>query len=312
MRTTRTHRALTSLLLLAAVAGPAACVAEPDAGDDLGGGGGGKGDDPSGVVRLEATTADEVERSMIEHWGAAVRGCFDAYVATVDADATEVDRALAQAFTARALRTACPDAYPLVGYIDGALDHAGVDALPVDELPPHIGGWGRPWLDQATVDSGRIDLDLVHFEIARDVIRVQDDNARRRERDPAGVHLDDIRLAWPEVRSETTSSSVFLNPIKFPASALTAARRVASMEAMFPLHGTELVASGAAAVTAFAEHPEAADDDERFGPIADLLAARSIRHQLFFSGSAAYFSNQVLVLIDEHGQAWALQRHSNE
>ena len=136
--------------------------------------------------------------------------------------------------------------------------------------------------------------------------------SRRRERDPAGVHLDDIRLAWPEVRSETTSSSVFLNPIKFPASALTAARRVASMEAMFPLHGTELVASGAAAVTAFAEHPEAADDDERFGPIADLLAARSIRHQLFFSGSAAYFSNQVLVLIDEHGQAWALQRHSNE
>lgn len=274
---------------------------------------GGKADG-IGVTRLERATASEVADSFAKVQGDALVACFAGYQAHIDASATRLTRAVADDFIDVSIATdgdACGDWFDLKTIVHGVLDARGfASALPstvVSALP----GWARPQLEAALTD-GFVDVEDADLLFYDDIMRVHEANARSRERAPTGIDLAAVREAWDEVRGDTTLDRAYLNPVTFSDGALDSDQIFRSLRKAFPLRGLSLESTGFTAIDEFAAADEGPDGDPAFAPIAKALRKSSIRKRFYYAASNSEWSSNVLIVIDEHGQAYGMQMGYSE
>jgi len=77
------------------------------------------------------------------------------------------------------------------------------------------------------------------------------------------------------------------------------------------LRGLSLVSSGYHAISDFASAYEGPESDPDFAPIATALRKRSIKKRFYFARQGDWSSN-VLIVVDQYGQAWGMQMGYSE
>lgn len=274
----------------------------------------GKADDASvGLQRLERATPTQVTSSFKLVRGADLAQCFAGYQSTFDAGATKLTKAVTDQFIKVSIQTsdaACADWFDLGEIVNGVLEMKGLtEATPstiIDAMPL----WAKPKLTAATV-AGYVDLEKAPLLFYDDITRVRLANAMAREQDPTGIDLAQLRSQWNMVRESTTLDRTYLNPVTFRAGALEGSDIFKNLRAAFPLRGLSLVSTGLDAVSDFAAASEGPDGDSAFGPIGTALKKSSIRKRFYYSRQGSWSSN-VLIVIDEHGQAWGMQMGYSE
>ncbi len=274
----------------------------------------GKADEASaGIQRLERATPTQVTSSFKLVRGADLTQCFAGYQSTFDAAATKLTRAVTDQFIRVSIQTsnaACADWFDLGEIVNGVLEMKGLaEATPstiIDAMPL----WAKPKLTAATV-AGYVDLEKAPLLFYDDITRVRLANAMAREQDPAGIDLAQLRSQWNLVRDATTLDRAYLNPVTFRAGVLDGSDLFKNLRAAFPLRGLSLVSTGIDAVNDFATASEGPDNDAAFNPIKTALKKPSIRKRFYYARQGSWSSN-VLIVVDEHGQAWGMQMGYSE
>lgn len=307
----RTAMAISALLL------GACATVDPDIELDqeaVEAGADGKADGASGLVRLERATATEVATSVAEVQGAALLACFEAYRATLDADATYLTPTVAGRFTEVANLTgyeACAHPGDLEQIVTGVLEARGVTRALPTTVVAGIAAWAEPQLEAASV-AGYVDLQEVPLLFYYDVVRVQDANAMAREQHPAGIDLAALRAQWAEVRADSGLDRAYLNPVTFAPGVLDSTAIFRNLRAAFPLHGLRLASTGYTAIRDFAEASEGPEGDPAFEPIATALRKSSIRKRFYFVTNDEAWSSNALIVVDQHGQAYGMKMGYSE
>lgn len=273
-----------------------------------------KTDDASaGVMRLERATPAQVTSSFKLVRGADLAQCFAGYRTTFDAAATKLTRAVTDQFIQVSIRTsnaACADWFDLGEIVNGVLEMQGLtEASPsaiIDAMPL----WAKPKLTAASV-AGFVDLEKAPLLFYDDISRVRLANAMARESDPTGIDLAQLRSQWNLVRGGSTLDRAYLNPVTFRAGALDGTDIFKNLRAAFPLRGLSLMSTGVDAVNDFAAASEGPDGDAAFNPIKTALEKTSIRKRFYYARQGSWSSN-VLIVVDEHGQAWGMQMGYSE
>jgi hypothetical protein len=272
----------------------------------------GKADSSVVVTRLERSTPAEVSATFLAHMGPKLVACFDGYKAKFDTAATQVTQAATQKFS---LVDACGYEWWDLGQLSIAiLQMKGVTGLTPAEIVAEIPTWAEPKLEAVSVDGFVMEknLDLIFYD---DLWATRNANAMAREKDPSGVDLATIRAQWKKVRDDTTLDRAYFNPVMFSAGALDGADVFKNLRAAFPLRRLSLVSTGYNAIKDFAEASEGPEGDAEFAPIATALRKYSIKKRFYFSGgsdSPFPWSSNVLVVVDQHGQAWGMQMGYSE
>jgi hypothetical protein len=273
----------------------------------------GKADGLTGITRLERATATEVTAAFKAKRSTELAACFAAYQQRIDATATRLSKNVASQFITVAIQTtdgACDDWSTLSDLVEGVLDTNGLtDATPT-QLISKITGWVKPQLTDATTD-GYVDAEKAPLLFYSDLMAVREANAREREVNPTGISLTAIRTAWDDVRDETTLDRAYLNPVKFPAGALDGTQAFKYLRAAFPLKTLTLQSTGYAAISDFAAADEGPEGDPAFKPIATALKKSSITKRFYFARQGDWSSN-VLIVVDNKGQAWGMQMGYSE
>ncbi len=273
----------------------------------------GKADGLPGITRLERATPTEVTAAFKAKRSTELTECFTAYQQRIDATATRLSKNVASQFITVAIQTtdgACDDWSTLSDLVGGVLDTNGLtDATPT-QLISKITGWVKPQLTAATTD-GYVEAEKAPLLFYSDIMAVRDANARALEVNPTGVSLTAIRTAWDDVRDETTLDRAYLNPVKFPAGALDGTQAFKYLRAAFPLKTLTLQSTGYAAISDFAAANEGPEGDPAFKPIATALKKSSITKRFYFARQGDWSSN-VLIVVDNKGQAWGMQMGYSE
>jgi len=273
----------------------------------------GKADGVPGITRLERATPTEVTAAFKAKRSGELTECFAAYQQHIDASATRLTKDVANKFITVAIQTndgACDDWSTLSDLVEGVLDTNGLtDATPT-QLISKITGWAKPQLVAATTD-GYVDAGKAPLLFYSDLMAVREANAREREVNPTGVDLAAIRTAWDDVRDETTLDRAYLNPVTFPAGVLDGNQAFKYLRAAFPLETLTLQSTGYSAISDFAAADEGPEGDVAFKPIATALRKLSIKKRFYFARQGDWSSN-VLIVVDQHGQAWGMQMGYSE
>ena len=269
--------------------------------------------DSIALVRLERATPSEVAASFASVRGTALSECFAGYQAKIDASATKISAAVADKFIQVAIATndgACDDWSDLSDAAKGVLEMKDATELTPAAIIDAFPDWAKPQLTAASV-GGYVQTKELPLIFYTDLMRVREANAMKREKDPTGIDLATIRTQWREVRSETTLDRAYLNPVTFPAGSFEGSQLFKSLRAAFPLRTLTLVSSGYAALDDFAGAHEGPDGDAAFTPIKTALRKSSIKKRFYFARTGEWSSN-VLIVIDQHGQAWGMQMGYSE
>jgi hypothetical protein len=172
--------------------------------------------------------------------------------------------------------------------------------------------WTLEQLEPATV-SGYVQDDNLPSLFSSTVGEVRTANAIAREQDPTGIDLQGIRTDWAELASESSLDSAYLNPVVFGAEVLESDEIFAALRAHFPIQYLSVSSTGRAAVDAFWNAGDGPEGDEAFADIATKFKLSSIRKRFYFSGSmGSSWTSNVLIVVDEHNQAYGLQMGYSE
>lgn len=274
----------------------------------------GKADAPGGIVRLDRTTAAELTDAFTVEFSAKLETCWAAYRADID-DTDVVTAGAAQEFINLAgdgnTVGPCDDWSDLAEIVEGVLIDADELSLPLEDVIGGIAGFAAERIELAVDGAGHVKVDAVDLLFYSTLVRVQTELAMEREQDPTGISLATIRSQWDEVRDETTLDRAYLNPVTFAPGALDGNQIFANLRAAFPLKGLSLASTGYTAIRDFAAADEGPEGDEAFAPIATALRKRSIKKRFYFARTGEWSSN-VLVVVDERGQAWGFQMGYSE
>ncbi len=271
----------------------------------------GKADGLGPITRLERATAAEVTSYVVATRGPQLRACFAAWKAKTGSSATRISMTFIDAFS-QVDNATCPWWMGLeVEYlVRGILTEDGVTSLSPSQLIARMPAWVRPQLDAGVVD-GYVSTREVDGEWYQEVVDTQDQNAKARERNPSGVDLAAVRAAWDKVRDNTTLDRAYLNPVTFPAGALDGPNTFRYLRAAFPLRSLSLVSTGYQAIDDMAQAGEGPDGDPDFTPIRTAFRRASIKKRFYFARGGDWSSN-VLIVIDQHGQAYGMQMGYSE
>jgi len=275
--------------------------------------------DTYSVTRLERATAAEVATSFVVTRGAELTECFDAYKQKFDPNATMLTEAVTTKFDEipinSDIRGPCSEWWDLGVIVNGVLEMQGATALTLAEVIDAMDDWALPQLVMSSV-SGYVDIDEADLLFYADILATQDKNASDRATNPSGVDIAELRDQFRMVRRNTTLDSQFLNPVTFPAGALDGSAIFRYLRAAFPLRSLSLTSTGYTAIADFAGASEGPDGDPAFDPIATAIRKRSIKKRFYYSGEGERdgdgWSSNVLILVDEHGQAWGMQMGYSE
>jgi hypothetical protein len=295
----------------------AACsISEQDLDEEAAAAGADGKADTYSFTPLERATPTQVSKTFQARVSPQVIACFDAYRSKFDATATMLSSAVADKFKLYDVHLAGCDNYLYVGdYVIGVLGHLGKTEATPTEVVDALDDWAKPKLQDASV-SGYVqvrDLDLNFYD---DLMTTRDVNARAKEVDPTGIDIGALVDQYHEVRDWTTLDRAWLNPVKFPAGALDGPDIWKYLRAAFPLRGLSLVSTYYTAVRDFSEANEGPEGDPAFDPIATALRKQSIKKRFYYAGGGEYYGNpwssNVMLVVDEHGQAWGMQMGYSE
>jgi len=274
----------------------------------------GKADGASyGITRLERATPAQVTSSFKLVRGADLTQCFAGYQTAFDSTATKLTKAVTDQFIDVSIKTAgaaCADWFDLGEIVNGVLQMKGLTEATPSAVIAALPDWAKPQLADASV-GGYVDLNKAPLLFYSDITRVREANAMAREVDPSSISLAEVRSQWDAVRSDTTLDRGYLNPVTFRAGVLDGPDIFKALRAAFPLRSLSLVSTGTDAVNDFATAHEGPDNDLAFKPIATALKRSSIRKRFYFARQGSWSSN-VLIVVDEHGQAWGMQMGYSE
>lgn len=204
--------------------------------------------DSIAFVRLERATPAEVATSFTALRSEQLATCFAAYQSRIDASATQLTKPIAEQFIQVAIATndgACDAWNDLREIVFGVLDMTGVDAASLDDVLAALPDWATPQLELASV-AGYVHTSKLPLLFYDDLMRVRDENAMAREKNPTGVDLNALRAQWAEVRDDTTLDRAYLNPVTFPPGALEGSQLFKSLRAAFPLRYLSLQSTATA------------------------------------------------------------------
>ncbi|MFN0252402.1 MAG: hypothetical protein ACKV2T_36335 [Kofleriaceae bacterium] len=277
----------------------------------------GKADGLGSITRLERATPAEVTAGATRYWKGELGRCFAGYKARIDASAVKITKEIADRFGEVDTSTEssswtgpCRESYDLEQIVIGVLDANAMMEASVTQIANRMPAWIEPQLADAIV-GGYVEAKDLPTMWYGDLQRVQNENARARENNPTGVNLAEIRAAWDEVRDETTLDREYLNPVTFPAGALEGTDVFRYLRRAFPLRTLTLQSTGYTAVDDFASADEGPEGDPAFQPIGRALKKNSIKKRFYFARQGEWSSN-VLIVVDNKGQAWGMQMGYSE
>lgn len=277
----------------------------------------GKADGALSFTRLERATPAEVATTATAYWKSELARCFAGYKERIDASAVKITPAILERFSdvdTSAERTywsgPCREHYDLEQIAGGVLEASSMAEASVTQIANRLPAWIEPQLEVAVV-AGFVEDKNLPILWYSDLARTREANARAREKNPTGVSLAAIRTAWDDVRDETTLDRAYLNPVTFPAGALDGSDVFKYLRKAFPLRTLTLQSTGYAAVDDFASAGEGPEDDPAFKPIQTALKKSSIKKRFYFARNGSWSSN-VLIVVDNKGQAWGMQMGYSE
>jgi hypothetical protein len=272
----------------------------------------GKADSASAKARLDRSTAAEVATTFTKTFHAELDACFAAYRSKIDGTATSISSAVAATFT-RLSNDGCNNSYEVAEVSRGVLAKLGQSAATVGEVKAAVNAWALPQLKASTV-NGFVSVEKAALTFYDAVIATQTANAVAREKDPAGVNLDEIRATWNDITRSSNLDSAYLNPVQLTPAQVNGSSTTLfrALRKQFPLKTAVLLETGNNATTAFHGVSEGLNDDPDFAPIQTALAKRSITKRFFFAGGGDEWSTHVLIVIDQHNQAWGFQMGYSE
>jgi hypothetical protein len=175
----------------------------------------------------------------------------------------------------------------------------------------------KPWALEVfgrNVKNGYVVYDFEKIRtdlLLRSLEKVQQRNALRDFKAPAGINLEKLHKQWWTVREHNNFDMEILYPVAF--SALPSLKDLGKA---FPLRGARLTSAKWKAIEDFAEASDGPEGDENFKPIASALKGSGIRQRFYFSGGGEYrgnpWSTNILLVIDEHNQAWGFRMGYSE
>ncbi len=157
------------------------------------------------------------------------------------------------------------------------------------------------------VYDDRAPFDLRFYRAWRDVRR---ENAYARAKNPRGLEISAIESAWNDFYDEhgRNLDHDFYLPV-FVGSNPT----LAQVRAALGVRYLPTISVGLTAVDDFAASGEGPEEDPAFGPIAERLKnAVGIQKRWYLSGGGSEWSSNVLLVLDEKGQAWGFQMGYSE
>ena len=272
----------------------------------------GKADSASAKARLDRSTAAEVATTFTKTFHAELDACFAAYRSEIDATATSISAVVAATFT-RLSNDGCNNSYEVAEVSEGVLATLGRSTAKVGDVKAAVNGWALPQLKASTV-NGFVSIGKASLTFFDAIIATQTTNAVAREQDPAGVKLDDIRATWNDITHNSNLDHTYLNPVQLTSAQVNGSSTTLfrALRKQFPLNTAVLLETGNNATTAFHGVSEGLNDDPDFAPIQTALAKRSITKRFFFAGGGDEWSTHVLIVIDQHNQAWGFQMGYSE
>jgi hypothetical protein len=203
---------------------------------------------------------------------------------------------------------ACRDAYDLNEIIKTILDRKGKDSA---RLVTMI----RWFKEQALIDlANNVDSEgffkpnsnykLLYFGA---IERAHDLKAEENFREPANLTYQFLRSNWARVRESTNLDRGFYNPVQLDSAVLEEDELFDQLRKSFELEKLGFVSAGLKAVDEFWQAHEGPEGDPAFAPLAQALKGQGILKRFYFSGGEERpfpWSRNVLIVIDEHHQAW--------
>jgi hypothetical protein len=272
--------------------------------------------DTYSFTRLDRVTPTQATAAFTARRGIELPACFDDYKQQFGVSPTMISKEIADKFYSVGSATDWANCTSDIGdIVEGILHMKGVTEATPTDIVAAMPAWAKPKFQSAAV-GGYVEFKTIDLTLYDDLRRVRDAKAIEREKDPTGIDLGAIREQWKQVRDETTLDRAYLNPVTFPAGALDDTSVFKYLRAAFPLRGLRLQSAGFAAVSDFAQSYEGPDGDAEFAPIATAVRKTSIRKRFYFAGQGEWndspWSSNVLIVVDEHGQAWGMQMGYSE
>lgn len=302
--------ALSSLLGTACVSGASDDLAEADAiaANEAGTGEGGKADSASANARLDRSTPAEVAATFATQMKDQLDRCFASYQATFDENATEVNAAVLNKFG-----TACINSYDVVTVTQAILTKLGQTSATPAAINVQFAGWALPQLKAASV-NGFVSARKADIVFYLAVYNTQNANAQAREKNPTGVNLKQVRNQWDGLTRNSNLDNAYLNPVQLTKAEVAGSSTVLfrALRQQFPLTRAAYIDAGREAVHGFHSASEGPANAPAFASIATALNKASIKKQFYFAGGGRGWSTNVLIVIDEHNQAWGFQMGYSE
>jgi len=275
----------------------------------------GKADSPTNFTRLDRATPSEVAAHFTERHAPELTACFARFQELYPGEnATELTADIAVRFIDISLRSPdgeCLNWNQLKETVWGVLRVQDRTSMPVDDVVAAMPAWVETKLATASA-TGFVDIERAPLTFYYEILDVQDANARSRERDPSGVDLELVRESWADLQEHNSVDMAYLNPVTFPAGVLDGSQIFTYLRAAFPLRNLSLVSTRTAAIEDFATAYNGPEDQEPWEDIAALLRKRSIKKRFYFVGGGDEWTSNVLIVVDEHGQAWGFQMGYSE
>jgi hypothetical protein len=275
----------------------------------------GKADSPTNFTRLDRATPAEIATHFTERHAPELIACFARFQELYPGEnVTELTADIAVRFIDVSLRSPngeCLNWQQLKETVWGVLLDQNRTSMPVDDVVAGIPAWVESKLASSSA-SGFVNIERAPSTFYYEILDVQNANARSRERDPSGVDLELVREDWSAINQYVTHDVAYLNPVTFPAGVLDGSQIFTYLRAAFPLRSLSLVSTRTAAIDDFASSYQGPDGTPEWDEIATLLGKRSIKKRFYFAGGGDEWTSNVLIVVDEHGQAWGFQMGYSE
>lgn len=193
------------------------------------------------------------------------------------------------------------------------LEWAGQSRAQVETIKNKSKAWAQEVFGRSVKDGYVLyDFDKIRDGLLlRNLEKIQERNALRDFRAPAGINLPRLIKQWWTVREDVSLDSEVLYPVAFSKEP-----SLNDLRKAFSLRGASLASTKWKAVDDFAAAYEGPEGDENFKPIAKALKSSGIRQRFYFSGGGegrgGQWSTNILLVVDEHNQAWGFQMGYSE
>lgn len=267
----------------------------------------GKADAASAKARLDRSTPAEVTATFAASFSRDLDACVAAYRSRIDQNMSSITATVANKFTSLA-NAGCRDGFDVAEVSKALLNTLGQSSASSAEMKVSVNAWALPLLRASTI-NGFVSVEKATLTFYDAVITTQTANAMAREQDPAGMQLRAIRAAWDEVTENSNFDNAYLNPVQLTQAQVTgsSATLFRTLRKHFPLRAAALVESGTSAPRTFHLASEGPANSPTFAPIETALAKTSIKKRFYFAGGGRSWSTNVLIVIDQHNQAWGFQ-----